>query len=175
MTNYIQRRLSLEATRRSQLLKKFHAFHGILEFITTFTKAPRRSMSWARRTQTMYQTWILEIHFSNTFPLTAGRPSCLSKFSITTCFLLSYTHATCPVQFSLHNLFGLRILAKSRIMPLLIKPCSIASQYFCPAWSSVPLCTLNLCSSLNANRLNASEEKWWDFHYHNIFKVYAHL
>jgi hypothetical protein len=45
MTNYIQRRLSLEATRRSQLQKKFHAFYGILEFIMTFIKPPHQSVS----------------------------------------------------------------------------------------------------------------------------------
>ena len=125
----------------------------------------------ARQIQTMYQTWILEIHFSNTFPPAVGRPSCLSKFWIKTCILLSYMHATCPAHFMLHNLFGLRILAKSKIMPLLIKPCSTASQYFCPAWSSISLCTLNLGSSLNANRPNASEQKRWNFHIIRVLKL----
>jgi hypothetical protein len=165
MTNYIQCRLSLEATRSSQLLKKFHAFYGILELIITFVKARCQSMSWARQIQTMHQTWILQIHLSNTFLPTYSRTSqVLSKFSIKPCILLSHLHATCPTHFTLHYLFGLRILAKSMIMPLCIKPCSTVSQYFCTAWSSIPIFTLNLCSSLNANRPNTNTQKGQNFH-----------
>jgi len=174
MTNYIQCRLSLDATRRSQLLKKFHAFYGIFVFINTFIKACPQSMAWTRQIQTMYQTWTLDIHFSNTFPPTVGRPSCLSKFSFKTCILLSCMHATCPPHFMLHNLFGLRIMVKSKIMPLLIKPCSKASQNFRPARSNIPLCTLNLSSSLNSTEWTPANREDGIFIAYS-FEVYAHL
>ena len=95
-------RVLLEKLTRSQLLKKFSAFHGTCRFITAFTSARHLSLSWARSIQsippqrTSWRSVLLSSH------LRQGLPNGLfpSSFPTKTLYMpvFSPKRATCPAH-----------------------------------------------------------------------------
>ena len=66
-----------------QLIKKFPAFYGTRQFITTFTSARHLSLSWATSIQSISLYLLLNMHFSIILPYmpTSSKWSLPSRFS----------------------------------------------------------------------------------------------